>query len=64
MSDTEQDLAAATKLLERAAGKLQDYCAEINGDMNDNLGAEIEAFLRTLKNGAIIEAHPPRRLGG
>lgn len=49
MADTENDLAAAAKLLERAAAKLHDYCAELNGDLNDSLGSEIEAFLRGLQ---------------
>ena len=32
-------------LLERAAALLQDYCAEVNGDMNDALAMEIEREL-------------------
>jgi hypothetical protein len=36
----------AIALLKRAAGSLQEYCAELNGDMNDSLAMEIEAFLR------------------
>ena len=33
------------ELLSRAAGKLQEYCTEVNGDMNDALASEIEAYL-------------------
>jgi len=33
------------ELLKRAAESLQYYCAEINGDMNDGLATEIEAYL-------------------
>lgn len=33
------------ELLRRAADKLQDYCAGINGDMNDSLAMEIYDFL-------------------
>ena len=36
----------AEELLKRAADLLHDYCAEINGDMNDSLGREIEKFLK------------------
>ena len=32
-------------LLKRAAISLQEYCAEINGDMNDSLACEIEATI-------------------
>lgn len=35
-------------LLSRAAGRLQDYAGEVNGDMNDALAMEIEDFLATL----------------
>lgn len=28
-------------LLKRAADSLQEYCAEVNGDMNDSLAMEI-----------------------
>ena len=33
-------------LLTRAAGLLQDYCTELNGDINDSLAMEIETFLK------------------
>jgi hypothetical protein len=36
----------AKELLKRAADLLHDYCAEINGDMNDSLGSEIDRFLK------------------
>lgn len=32
-------------LLKRAAISLQEYCAEINGDMNESLACEIEATI-------------------
>lgn len=44
------DLKVAAKLLRRAADKLHDYCAELNGDMNDSLGSEIEGFIRGLRS--------------
>jgi len=34
-------------LLDRAVDKLQDYCAEANGDMPDALGIEIDKALRS-----------------
>lgn len=36
----------ALDLLRRAAGKLQDYCTDANGDLNDSLADEIEGFLK------------------
>jgi len=33
------------ELLTRAADKLQDYCAELNGDLNDSLADEISQYL-------------------
>lgn len=38
-------IVTAIQLLGRAAGSLQDYCTEINGDLNDSLATEIEKFL-------------------
>jgi hypothetical protein len=35
----------AVQFLKRAADKLQGYCEEINGDLNDNLTTEIENLL-------------------
>jgi hypothetical protein len=35
------------ELLKRASDKLEDYCAEVNGDMNDSLATEIDAFVKT-----------------
>src|SRR5271170_3247807 len=32
-------------LLQRAAGSLQEYSSEVNGDMNDTLAMEIESVL-------------------
>lgn len=45
-----RDLKAAAELLRRAADKLHDYCAELNGDLNDSLGSEIEVFLHGLQS--------------
>lgn len=42
------DLPRVRRLLERAASRLQDYAGEVDGDMNDALAMEIEAFLKTL----------------
>lgn len=42
MSDSEK----AKELLKRAADLLHDYCAEVNGDMNDGLAMEIERYLK------------------
>jgi hypothetical protein len=36
-----RELGARQDLLERAADKLDDYCTEANGDLNDSLAAEI-----------------------
>jgi hypothetical protein len=38
-------------LLRRAAQSLQDYCEEVNGDMNDSLAMEIEAFIKGVSRG-------------
>lgn len=35
----------ATVLLQEAAEKLQHYCSEVNGDINDCLGDQISKFL-------------------
>jgi hypothetical protein len=35
------------ELLKRASEKLEDYCSEVNGDMNDSLATEIDAFVKT-----------------
>lgn len=35
----------ARELLQRAADSLQEYCADVNGDMNDSLAMEIYDFL-------------------
>ena len=43
---TEEELEKAKELLERAADLLQDYCAELNGNMNCYLSEEIESFLK------------------
>ncbi len=32
-------------LLKKASGKLQEYCAETNGDLNDSLTLEIDTLL-------------------
>jgi len=39
-------LQQACSLLERAASSLQEYCTELNGDLNDGLANEIEIFLK------------------
>ena len=33
------------ELLKRAADLLQDYCEQVNGDMNDSLAMEIYNYL-------------------
>lgn len=43
------EMKAATDLLTRAAEKLQDYCTEMNGDLNDSLAMEIEKFLTEIQ---------------
>lgn len=40
--------ARLVELLQRAAGSLQDYCSELNGDMNDSLAEEIEETIAPL----------------
>jgi hypothetical protein len=35
------------ELLKRASEKLQDYCTDMNGDLNDSLANEINAFIKT-----------------
>lgn len=53
MKDTKEKFAAVesgreaklVELLRRAASSLQEYCAELNGDMNDSLAMEIEQTL-------------------
>lgn len=36
-------------LLSRASERLHDYCGEVNGDMNDALGTEIDKYLASLE---------------
>jgi hypothetical protein len=36
-------------LLRRASDSLQDYCAEINGDLNDSLAMEIDELLKKVQ---------------
>ena len=36
-------------LLRRAADSLHEYCSDVNGDMNDSLGTEIENYLEQHK---------------
>jgi len=36
----------ALNLLKRAADALQEYCAEVNNDMNDSLAMEIYKYLK------------------
>lgn len=40
-------LARYAELLDRAADKLQEYCADANGDMPDVLGMTIEEALKS-----------------
>ena len=40
-----RDLKQAIELLRDASERLQDYCAQVNGDMNDSLGSRIDEFL-------------------
>lgn len=43
----QQRLTTAAALLSRAAGSLNAYCEELNGDLNDSLATEIDLFLGT-----------------
>lgn len=38
-------IASMVGLLEESAEKLQDYCAEVNGDINDPLAMRIKKLL-------------------
>ena len=40
-----QRIMDADKLLKRAAERLQDYCAQIDPELNDSLALEIRRFL-------------------
>lgn len=39
------DYERMRNLLIRSANKLQDYCSDVNGDLNDSLAMEIEELL-------------------
>ena len=50
-------------LLVRSANKLQDYCSDVNGDLNDSLAMEIEELLYEFEQEQKREdIQPPRHL--
>jgi hypothetical protein len=56
--DSNPGQAKLIELLRRAAGSLQDYCSELNGDMNDSLAMEIEEVLKNFPKTAAAPVAP------